>query len=564
MIEAILDEAAKLARDVIAPLNHTGDVEGAVLENGTVRMPIGFADAWKQYAEGGWTGLPFAPELGGQGLPMSLAMAVSEIWSAANMSFGICPMLNQGAIEAIKHHGSEELKATYLEKMVSGQWVGTMNLTEPNAGSDLSVLRSRAVPDVDGSFRIKGSKIFISFGDHDMTENIIHLVLARIPDAPAGIRGVSLFIVPKFLVNEDGSLGKRNDVRCVSLEKKMGIHASPTCVMAFGDDDNCVGYLVGAKNKGLANMFTMMNNERLAVGIQGVAIGDRAYRKALEYAIERKQGKPLRQDGKSDLGIIGHADVRRMLMTMKSQVEAVRALAYLTAGYIDAADHLDDAENRQAAADIVEILTPVAKAWSTDVGCEVASIGVQVHGGLGFVEENGAAQYYRDARIAPIYEGTNGIQAMDLVLRKLPMKDGQVVRRFISNMKEADNLLAETGNRELDSIREPLMACIEALCNATEWMLSRHAQSPNDCAAGATPYLRIFGLVTGGYLLSKSAIAALAQSNGDNSGDEFHISRIAIAQFYANQIMPQSLGLVGAVMSGDSTLYTMSPEQMAN
>jgi 3-(methylthio)propanoyl-CoA dehydrogenase len=562
-VEAILEEAGRLARDVIGPLNQTGDVQGSVLENGVVRTPDGFAEAWKQYAEGGWTGIPFEPEIGGQGLPMSLAMAAFEIWSAANMSFGMCPMLNQGAIEAIRHHGSDELKAIYLEKMVTGQWVGTMNLTEPNAGSDLGVMRSRAALQSDGSYRIKGSKIFISYGDHEWTENIVHLVLARTEGAPEGSRGISLFIVPKYLVNDDGLLGERNDVRCVSLEEKMGIHASPTCVMAYGDDDNCVGYLVGKENKGLANMFTMMNNERLAVGMQGVAIADRSFQQALDYARDRKQGKSMRADAGAEPSIIEHADVRRMLMTMKAHVEAVRAVAYLTAGCIDVAGHHTDDVEQTAANDLVELLTPIAKSWSTDIGFEVASIGVQVHGGLGFIEETGAAQYMRDARIAPIYEGTNGIQAMDLVMRKLPLKDGSVVRNFIAHMNEIDDVLKNSGNADLDFVRPLLLNAIDTLSEATEWMLNSHAQSPNSCAAGATPYLRMFGMVTGGFLLAKGAVAAIDAASDQDAGDEFHMSRLAVAMFFAEQMLPQAEGLLGAVMAGEDILYTLNSDQLA-
>lgn len=562
MIDAILEEAARLARDVIAPLNHTGDVQGSTLENGVVRTPDGFADAWKLFVEGGWTGIPFSPEYGGQGLPMALSMAAFEIWSAANMSFGLCPMLNQGAIEAILRHGNDQQKATYLEKMVTGQWVGTMNLTEPNAGSDLGVIRCRAALQGDETYRIKGSKIFITFGEHDWTENIIHLVLARTPDAPAGSRGISLFIVPKFLVNDDGSLGDRNDVKCVSLEHKLGIHASPTCVLAYGDDDGCVGYLVGEENKGLGYMFAMMNNERLAVGIQGVAIADRAFQQALEYARERKQGKPLRPDVGPDPSIIEHADIRRTLMTMKAHIEATRALTYFTAGCIDIAEHHTDQIERESANDLVELLTPVAKAWSTDIGCEMASLGVQVHGGLGYIEETGAAQHMRDARITPIYEGTNGIQAADLAMRKLAMKGGDVIRGFVARIQEMDQILDNRG-KELGAIQGPLLEAGKVLSTATEWMLDQHATAPNNCSAGASPYLRLFGIVTGGYLLAKGALAAQKKLDENSEGAEFYKSRLTVAQFYAEQILPQATGLLCAVTAGDDILYALSPEQLA-
>jgi alkylation response protein AidB-like acyl-CoA dehydrogenase len=494
---------------------------------------------------------------------MALSMAAFEIWTAANMSFGLCPMLNQGAIEAIKRHGTEEQKAIYLEKMIAGQWVGTMNLTESNAGTDLGVLRCRATPRKDGSYRVKGSKIFITYGEHDWTENIIHLVLARTPDAPEGSRGISLFIVPKFLVNKDGSLGERNDLKCVSLERKLGIHASPTCVMAYGDNDECVGYLVGEENKGLGYMFTMMNNERLAVGIQGVAIADRAFQQALEYAQERKQGRPLRPGTGPDSSIIEHADIRRMLMTMKAHAEAARAITYLTAGFIDIADHHEDDAARETAADLVELLTPVAKAWPTDIGFEMASIGVQVHGGLGFIEETGAAQYMRDIRIAPIYEGTNGIQAVDLALRKLPMKGGAVIRNFVDRIRGFIDLISDCGSSELQVLRPALAEAVEAFSEATEWMLGQVAETPNNCAAGASPYLRLFAIVTGGYLLAKGAVAAYEKPREMDDEDNFFVSRRAVALFYSKQILPTATSLVGVVTAGDEILYNLTPDLMA-
>jgi 3-(methylthio)propanoyl-CoA dehydrogenase len=424
LVDAVLEEAAKLARDVLAPLNDVGDRERARLENGVVRTPPGFKEAYRKYAEGGWNALPFEPAHGGQGLPVALSTAVLEMWNAANMGFALCPLLNIGAVELLQAHGSDEQKRIYLEKMVSGAWTGTMNLTEPQAGSDVGALRTRAVREGD-HYRIAGQKIFITYGDHDFTDNIVHMELARTPDAPPGTRGISLFLVPKFLVDEDGSPGARNDIRTVSLEHKLGIHASPTCVLAFGDNGGAVGWLVGEENRGIECMFTMMNSARLNVGLQGVAIAERAYQQARDFARQRIQGKPIgapKDASGAAPPIIHHPDVRRMLLAMKAQTEAMRGLAYVTAGAIDRARHEPDEAAREAAQRRADLLIPVVKAWSTDLGVEIASTGVQVHGGMGYIEETGAVQHLRDARINPIYEGTNGIQANDLVGRKL-MRD---------------------------------------------------------------------------------------------------------------------------------------------
>ncbi|SOD92692.1 acyl-CoA dehydrogenase [Caenispirillum bisanense] len=554
LVAAVLEEAGKFAHGVLSPINWEGDRSGgAKLENGVVRTAPGWQDAYRQFAEGGWNGVPFDPEYGGQGLPWVVTTAVNEMWQAANMSFGLCPLLNQGACELLSHYGSEEQKRTYLEKMVSGQWTGTMNLTEPGAGSDLSQVRTKAVKDGD-VYKITGSKIFITYGDHDLTENIVHLVLARTPDAPEGVKGISLFIVPKVLVGADGSLGERNDARCVSLEHKLGIHASPTAVMAFGDTGGATGYLVGEENRGIEYMFMMMNNARLNVGLQGVAISERAYQKALAYAKERVQGKPVGFKGDKTPAIIGHPDMRRMLITMKALTEATRALAYTAMAQFDIANRHAEPEVRRAAADRVALLTPVVKAWSTDVGVEVASLGVQVHGGLGFVEETGAAQYYRDARIAPIYEGTNGIQANDLVFRKVARDKGAVAFGLIAEMR--DVAAAATG--DLAPLGAALMAGIDSLETATTAIAGA---DPVTVAAVAYPYLRLFGTVAGGWMMVKSAIASQAALAAGEGDPEFHKAKLATATFYATNLLPAHGGHLAAVQAGAAPVMTMTDDQ---
>ncbi len=557
LVAAVLEEAGKFAHGVLSPINWDGDRNGAVLENGVVRTAPGWINAYHQFAEGGWNGVPFDPEYGGQGLPWAVATAVNEMWQGANMAFGLCPLLNQGACELLSHYGSDEQKRTYLEKMVAGQWTGTMNLTEPGAGSDLSQVRTKAVKDGD-VYRISGSKIFITYGDHDLTENIIHLVLARTPDAPPGVKGISLFIVPKVLVNADGSLGERNDARCVSLEHKLGIHASPTAVMAFGDNGGAVGYLVGEENRGIEYMFMMMNNARLNVGLQGVAISERAYQKALGYAKERVQGKPVGFKGDKTPAIIGHADVRRMLITMKALTEATRALAYYAMAQFDIAGRHAEAEVRAAAADRVALLTPVVKAWSTDVGVEVASLGVQVHGGLGFIEETGAAQYYRDARIAPIYEGTNGIQANDLVFRKVTRDKGAVAMGCIADMRAAAATATGSGTGDLAPLGAALVTGIDALEAATKSLVD---SDPVTVAAVAYPYLRLFGTVAGGWMMTKAAVAAQAALAAGEGDPEFARAKLATATFYATNILPMAGGHLAAVQAGAAPVLTMTDEQ---
>ena len=564
LIDAILEEAGKLASEVLAPLNAVGDQEGSRrLDDGEVQTPAGFKQAYRTFVDGGWNSLPFTPDYGGQGLPWTIQLAVQEIFTSANMAFMLCPLLNAGATDLITAHASDEQRATFLPKMISGDWTGTMNLTEPQAGSDVGALRTKAVPQPDGSYRITGSKIFITYGEHDMVENIIHLVLARTPEAPAGTKGISCFIVPKFLVNEDGSLGARNDVRCVSLEHKLGIHASPTAVLAFGEEEGAVGYLIGEENRGMRYMFTMMNTARLAVGQQGTAIAERAYQQALAFARERRQGRPIGLPPTEGAAIIEHADVRRMLMTMKAYIEATRALILTNAEAIDLSNGHPDQAVRARKRALVELLTPVSKAWTSDLGVELTSIGVQIHGGMGFIEETGAAQHMRDSRIAPIYEGTNGIQAMDLVMRKLPMNGGEPVRELIGEMRALDNELAAAGD-QLAVLRDNLKPGIDALAQATEWMLDRLADDPNAAAAGCTPYLRMFGIVIGGYLMARSAVVARKLAgNGGADGDAFLSSKIATARFYGEQILPAAPALVGPATAGAKSLYAIDAELMA-
>src|ERR1700761_142645 len=470
LAESIFDEAGKFAGGVLGPLNVVGDKQGSRLENGVVRTPDGWADAYKGFVDGGWNSVPFSPDFGGQGLPWIVSIALQEMWTSANMAFSLCPMLTQGAVEAIPHHASDALKATYLPKLISGEWTGTMNLTEPQAGSDVGAVRTKAVKDGD-HYLITGQKIFITYGDHEMTENIVHLVLARLPDAPAGVKGISLFIVPKYMVGEDGSVGQRNDLRCASLEHKMGIHASPTAVMAYGDNGGAIGYLVGEENKGLQYMFTMMNNARLAVGLEGVAIAERGTPRAANFARERVQSRDIAGTDATPVTIIHHPDVRRMLLTMKGLTEVSRALADLAAASTDVAKRHPDPAARQRRQAIVDLLIPIVKGWGTEVGSEVAAIGVQVHGGMGFIEETGAAQYMRDAKIAEIYEGTNGIQANDLIGRKLTRDGGVTAKTFITHMKEWDGKLAAAGS-EFAGLRAALAEGLAALDSATDWILT--------------------------------------------------------------------------------------------
>ena len=539
---AVLEEAAKLAGEVLAPLNVIGDRQPSTLENGVVRTPPGFAEAYRQYAEGGWNGLPFPEEIGGQGLPLALSTAVLEMWNSANLSFALCPLLNLGAVELLEAHGSPEQKATYIPNMVSGAWAGTMNLTEPQAGSDLGAIRTRAVRDGD-RYRITGQKIFITYGEHDFTPNIIHLVLARLNDAPAGSKGLSLFIVPKYLVNPDGSLGERNDLRCVSLEHKLGIHASPTCVMSYGDNGGAVGFLVGQENRGIECMFTMMNSARLNVGVEGVAIAERAYQQARDYARDRIQGRPAA----GGASILYHPDVRRMLLHMRSLTEAARALTYFVAGTLDRARRHERAEERQRHQRLADLLIPMVKAWSTDAAVEVASLGVQVHGGMGFIEETGAAQHYRDARIMPIYEGTNGIQALDLLGRKLLRDEGAAARELLAEMRES--LAAfQSGNEDIRAMAAQLSPGVTAIEDTVAWLLEEAKADLPRTQAGATSFLKLFGTVFCGWLLARGASA---------TGDR---PRILTARFFAEQVLPPAIAL-GPAIRGGATVMGFDPDR---
>jgi len=549
LIEAVLGEAGKLASEVLAPLNQVGDRERLTFENGVVRMPPGFTEAYATFVEGGWGSLAADPEYGGQGLPWTLAIAVQEIWNSANLSFALGPVLTQSTVEVLQTHGTAEQKATYLPKLISGIWAGTMNLTEPQAGSDVGALKTRAQRAGD-HYLIRGQKIFITWGEHDCAENIVHMVLARTPDGPPGTKGLSLFIVPKFLPRADGTLGERNDLRCVSLEDKLGIHASPTCVMAYGDSGGAIGYLMGAENQGMACMFTMMNNARVLIGLEGLAIGERAYQAARDYARERVQSTALGVRDGGLVPIIRHPDVRRMLMTMRALNEAMRGLLYTAAAALDTAKRHPDETARAHAQARIDLLTPVVKAWLTDSGCEVASLGVQVHGGMGYIEETGAAQYYRDVRIAPIYEGTNGIQALDLLTRKLLRDRGAAAKTFLAEIAAS---LPELGGDGLGVALGPALA---NLADTTDWLLETGARDLTRAAAGATPYLRLFGTVTGAWLLARGAAAAARRlANGGEEDRDFLEAKIVTARFYLANILPRAAAEAAAVTQGaDSTL----------
>jgi alkylation response protein AidB-like acyl-CoA dehydrogenase len=559
LTEAILEEAGKFAAEQLAPLNHSGDVEGAAIDNGVVRTPKGFADAYKAFVEGGWNAVPFEPEHGGQGLPWTLATAVTEMWHSANMSWALCPLLTQGAVEALQVHGSPEQQAAYLPKLISGEWSGTMNLTEPQAGSDLSLIRTRAERK-DGHYLIRGTKIYITYGEHDMAENIVHLVLARCEDAPEGTRGISLFIVPKFLPKSDGSPGERNDLRCVSLEHKLGIMGSPTCVMSYGDHDGAVGYLVGEENRGLEYMFTMMNNARLAVGLQGLSIVERAYQHARSFARDRKQG---RAGDKKLAPIVEHADVRRMLMTMRANAEAMRAVVLETMLALDQEKRHPDETLRAWAGRRVGLMTPVVKGWFTDLGVEMSSLNIQIHGGMGFVEETGAAQFYRDSRILPIYEGTNGIQAMDLVGRKLLRDDGTAARELMDELHVLINGLNPIDDPDIAAIRKRLAKAVDTVEDAVDWLLE-HGKAEPDAAGGTAAYfLRALGTTAGGAALARAARAALDRLESDSDAHaDFLKAKIATARFYADNILTQVPGLVISMESGWQTLRTIPDEAL--
>ncbi|MFK7891772.1 MAG: acyl-CoA dehydrogenase [Granulosicoccus sp.] len=552
LVDAVLEESGRFTADVLAPLNWVGDQQGSQWQEGAVKTPDGWKEAYSQFIENGWGSLSFPPEFGGQGLPMAVSSAVQEMWHSANMSFGLCPLLTQGAVDAIHHHASNELKQQYLPKMVEGVWSGTMNLTEPQAGSDLAAVRTRAEPEGD-HYLISGQKIYITYGEHDLTENIIHLVLARLPDAPEGVKGISLFIVPKFLVNEDGSIGDRNDVNCVSIEHKLGIHASPTCVMSYGDNGGAVGYLVGKEHHGLVYMFTMMNQARHAVGVEGYGIAERAYQQATHYARERRQGQTLLGKGKDDQFIINHPDVRRILMTMRSSIEAMRVLGLDCAAAFDHAAKNPDQAVRERMLRRGELLTPLVKGWSTELGVELCSLGVQVHGGMGFIEETGAAQYLRDARIAPIYEGTTAIQANDLIGRKTARDAGKAVGELYKDMHETLEQLNGADHVDLTRIAKRFAPALSASESATEWLLGQNdATLPS---ATSVEYLMLLGRLAGGWIMARSALAAGKLMHEEQADTAYLNARIALARYYAERTLPLvEAGHTIVVGSAESTI----------
>jgi alkylation response protein AidB-like acyl-CoA dehydrogenase len=555
-VYAVLEENGRFMEDLVAPLNRVGDLQGSVRhDDGTVTTPDGFKEAYKAYVDAGWNGVAFPTDYGGGGFPWLVGIAMQEILTSANMAFSMCPLLNQGAIDMLLHHASEEHRETYLPKMVTGEWTGTMNLTEPQAGSDVGALSTKAVLQADGTYRITGTKIFISFGEHDMSENIIHLVLARTPTAPPGTKGISCFIVPKHLVNDDGTLGARNDVTCVSIEHKMGIKASPTCVLSYGDaGDGAVGYLIGEENAGMRYMFTMMNNARLSVGLEGLALAERAFQMALSYAKERRQGRAPGAPAGEQSAIIEHPDVRRMLLTQRASIEALRGIIYANAAAIDRSVRHEDEATRASCAELADILTPVSKGWGTDLGVELTSLALQVFGGMGYIEETGVAQHYRDARIAPIYEGTNGIQAMDLVGRKLPMRAGVAVADYLGYIDETIDELDAAGE-DLVSIRRSLAGALASLRTATDWLLANGLTNPLDALAGATPYLRLFSLVTGGWVMAQQALKARSALADAGPADRaFYEGKVLTARFFCEQILPQATGLVPAVTATNRDL----------
>ena len=542
-VDAVLREAGRFAGEVIAPLNRVGDKYGTPFKDGVVTTPPGWKEAYAGWSNGGWNSLAAPAEWGGQALPQIVNAACTEMWHGASVAFADGPMLTVGAIDALNAHGSDELKRAFLPKLVSGEWSGTMQLTEPQAGSDVGALRTRAERAGDGTYRLKGQKIFITSGEHDLTDNIIHFVLARLADAPPGTRGISLFLVPKFLLSADGSRGVRNDIRAHSVEHKLGIHGSPTCTMILGDHDGAVGYLVGEENAGMACMFTMMNRARLAVGLQGVGVAEAATQQALAYARERKQGRATGMKATESAPIIAHPDVRRMLLSMRALTGAARAVCYATAIALDRSERAADEAARMAAHERASLLTPVAKAFSTDIGIEVTSLGVQVHGGMGFIEETGAAQLYRDARIAAIYEGTNGIQAIDLVTRKLPLSGGAAVAAQIKELRAVVEAVEASNDPDFGWTPIRLDDAVESLARATDWMLGRSDKEADSALAGATPYLRLFGLAAGGCLLATEALAALRLNDEP-------AARVALARFFAENFAIQAAALERTVIEG--------------
>ena len=555
LVEAILDEAGKFATEVVDPLNPVGDKQGNKWKDGVVTTADGFKEAYASFCETGWNGMPASTEFGGQGLPVTVSTAVLEMWKSASISFSLCQMLTLGAVEAIAHHATDKLKATFLPNMVSGKWTGTMNLTEPQAGSDLAAIRSKAEPRGDGTYAITGTKIFITWGEHDMAENIIHLVLARLPDAPPGVKGISLFIAPKFLVNADGSLGERNDLICASIEHKMGIHGSATAVMSFGDKGGAIGYLVGEPNRGLEYMFTMMNHARLNVGLEGVGVSERSYQHALAYARDRIQGRIVGDKSGEKKPILHHPDVRRMLMDMKSRTEAGRAIAYYVAGCMDRAKSHPDADVRAANQRRLELLTPVVKGWCTENAQGITWNGVQVHGGMGFIEETGASQYMRDARIITIYEGTTAIQANDLIGRKTAKEGGKSMQQLLADIAETGAALRKSDDAALKSLADALGEGIAALDEATNWLLANYESTPQAAHAGSVPFLKLTGIVVGGWLMARSAQIAAGRLN-EADGD-FYKAKMATAAYFAKHVMPEANSYRDAIVNGADAVLAL-------
>ena len=553
---AVLEECAKFNEGVLAPLNWEGDKNPSSWKDGVVTTTPGFKEAFRQYAEGGWQGLQHPADFGGQGLPKTIGAACIEMTNSANMSFALCPLLTDGAIEALLTAGSDELKATYLEKLVTGQWTGTMNLTEPQAGSDLALVRTRAEPQPDGTYKIFGTKIFITYGEHDMAENIVHLVLARVQGAPEGVKGISLFVVPKFMVNQDGSLGDRNDVYCVSIEHKMGIKASPTAVLQYGDHGGAIGYLVGEENRGLEYMFIMMNAARYAVGVQGIAIAERAYQKAVQYAQERVQSRPVDGSVKGAATIIHHPDVRRMLMTMRALTEGCRAMSSVAAAAYDAAHHHPDAEVRKQNQTFYEFMVPLVKGYSTEMSLEVTDLGVQVHGGMGFIEETGAAQYYRDAKILTIYEGTSAIQANDLVGRKTARDGGQTAKAIAAQIEATEKELA-AGSADAQAVARRLKAARQAFIDVVDFIAAQAKADPNAAYAGSVPYMLLAGNLVAGWQLGRALLVAEKALAGGSNDAGFMKAKIATARFYADHILTRAPGTRDAIVEGADSVMAL-------
>ncbi|MFP3602835.1 acyl-CoA dehydrogenase [Paraburkholderia sp. SIMBA_053] len=558
--QAVLEESAKLCGEVLAPLNVEGDRNPSSWKDGVVTATPGFKEAFRQFGEGGWQGVQHPVDYDGQGLPKLIATACIEMLNASNLSFALCPLLTDGAIEALLTAGTDAQKQTYVPKLVSGEWTGTMNLTEPQAGSDLALVRTRAEPQGDDSFKLFGTKIFITWGEHDMAKNIAHLVLARTPNAPEGVKGISLFIVPKFLVNEDGSLGERNDVHCVSIEHKLGIKASPTAVLQFGDHGGAIGHLIGEENRGLEYMFIMMNAARFAVGMQGVGVSDRAYQKAVAYAKDRVQSRPVDGSAKQPVAIIQHPDVRRMLSTMRALTEASRALAYVAAGHCDIAHRHPDEATRASHQAIYEFLVPIVKGWSTELSIDVTSLGVQVHGGMGFIEETGAAQYYRDARILPIYEGTTAIQANDLIGRKTVRDGGKVAKALLAGVAETVESLGAQQGPAFESMKKYLEQGQRSLSAAIDFVVANTKEDPNAVFAGSVPYLKLAGIVLGGWQMARALLVAAQKRDEDPA---FYSAKIATAQFYAEHVLPLASALEASIVSakGSEGVLALSADQ---